>query len=83
VSDPRVIFVLLADSDGTFRSSDEPFGVAVTTEEEAQRFVRDGGVGYTHSYIKTIVFDNKDDALKHKYGWYSSTKETKETKDKP
>jgi hypothetical protein len=71
MSDPKEIFVLLADSDGTLRSTDEPFGVAVTNEEEAKRFVAEGGVGYTQSYVKITVFDNKDDALRHRYpSWY-------------
>lgn len=63
----KEIFVLLADGDGTMRSQDTPIGVAVTTEEEAERFVKDGGVGYSHSYVKVQVFDNKDDALNHLY----------------
>lgn len=61
------VFVLLTDSDGTLRSHDEPFGVAVTTEEEAKRFVKDGGVGYTHSYAKLVVFADKDAALRHRF----------------
>jgi hypothetical protein len=59
------VFVLLMDDAGTSRSSDELFGVAVTTEEEAKRFVRDGGVGYSHSYAKVRVFADKDAALRH------------------
>ena len=59
----KEIYVLLADGDGTMRSGNEPFGVAVTTEEEAKRYVAEKGVGYTHSYCKVTVFDNKDDAL--------------------
>lgn len=61
------VHVLLADSDGTMRSRDEPFGVAVTSEEEAKRFVADGKVGYRHSYTKVRVFDNKDAALDHAF----------------
>jgi hypothetical protein len=61
------VFVLMADGDGTMRSSDEPIGVAVTTKEEADRYVKEGGVGYTHSYVKLVIFDNKDDALRHLY----------------
>jgi hypothetical protein len=62
---PKVkeIYVLLADGDGTTRSSDTPFGVAVTTEKEAKRYVDEKGVGYTHSYCKVTVFDDKEDAL--------------------
>jgi hypothetical protein len=59
----KEIFILLADGDGTMRSCDEPFGVAVTTEDEAKRYVSEKGVGFTHSYCKVTVFDNKDEAL--------------------
>lgn len=55
----------MADSDGTLHSSDEPAGVAVTTEEEAKRFVRDGGIGYSHSYEEVKIFNNKDDAVNY------------------
>ena len=48
----KEVFVLLADGDGTMNSSDTPWGVAVTTEEEAQSYVKKGGIGYTHSYAK-------------------------------
>ncbi len=58
------VFVLLADGDGTMRSQDEPFGVAVTTEEEAKRYVKDGCVGYTQSYVKVTVFKDKDKAIR-------------------
>jgi len=63
----KKIYVLLADGDGTMRSSDTPFGVAVETEEEAKRFVKDGGVGYTHSYQKLTLFKDKDKAIRWKY----------------
>lgn len=59
------IYILMADSDGTLHSSDEPAGVAVTTEEEAKRFVRDGGIGYSHSYEEVKIFNNKDDAVNY------------------
>ena len=64
---PDELFVLLSDGDGTMRSSDTPFGVAVTTEKEAERYVEEGGVGYTHSYTKVCVFKDKDDALRHAF----------------
>ena len=57
------VYVLMADGDGSMRSRDEPFGVGVTTKEEAERFVQEGGVGYTHSYRKIEIFENKDDAI--------------------
>ncbi|MEE9354186.1 MAG: hypothetical protein V3U75_01215 [Methylococcaceae bacterium] len=59
----KEVYVLLADGDGTMRSSDEPFGVAVESEEEAKRYVEGKGVGYTHSYQKLTVFDDKDKAI--------------------
>jgi hypothetical protein len=61
----KKIFVLMCDGDGTLHSSDTPFGVAVDNEEEAKRFVKEGKVGYTHSYQELTVFSNKDDAIKH------------------
>ena len=70
MSAPTEIFILMADSDGTLRSSDSPIGVAVKTLEEAERFVREGKVGYSHSYVKVRIFDDKDEALRHLYPWY-------------
>ena len=61
------IYVLLADGDGTMRSSCEPFGVAVTTKEEAERYLKDGGVGFYHSYTKVKIFKDKDEGLKWRY----------------
>ena len=58
----KEVFVLLADGDGTMNSSDTPWGVAVTTEEEAKSYVKKGGIGYTHSYAKLNVFEKYDDA---------------------
>lgn len=57
------VYVLLADDDGTMRSRDMPFGVAVRTEEEAKQYVKDGGVGYTHSYEKLRVFDSAKEGI--------------------
>lgn len=59
------VFVLRADTAGTLRSSDDPIGVAVTTQAEAVRFVAEGGVGYSRSYLKVRVFADKDAALRH------------------
>lgn len=61
------VYVLLADGDGTMRSIDEPWGVAVTTEEEARRYVKRGGIGYSHSYTKVRVFERYGDARKAIY----------------
>jgi len=54
----------MSDDSGTTFSRDMPFGVAVKTEEEAKRFVKEGKFGYGHSYEKITLFDNKDDAIK-------------------
>lgn len=64
MSQLKEVFVLLADSDGTLRSTAAPWGLAVTTEEEAKRYVKKGGIGYTHSYIKIKVVDTYEDAIK-------------------
>lgn len=58
------VYILKSDSAGTMRSIDIPFGFAVTSEEEAKRFVEEGEFGYTHSYEKITVVDNKDDAIR-------------------
>jgi hypothetical protein len=61
------VYILLADGDGTMRSIDEPFGVAVRTEEEAKAFVANGKVGYTHSYTKVRIFDKAQDGIDWKF----------------
>ena len=65
------VYVLLADGDRTMRSSPEPFGVAVTTVEEAKRFLKDSikteSDQHFYGYAKLKVFTNKDDALKWTY----------------
>jgi hypothetical protein len=60
----KYVYVLLADGDGTMRSSDTPFGVAVDTEEEAKRYVKEGKVGYTHSYAEVRVFSDSNEGIK-------------------
>lgn len=57
------VYILKTDGDGTTFSIDKPFGVVVTSKEEAERFVKEGKFGYTHSFEEAVVFDNKDDAL--------------------
>ncbi len=57
------IFVLLADEDGTTFSREQLFGVAVTSELEAKRFVREGKVGHSRSYQKVRVFNDIESAL--------------------
>lgn len=61
------VYVLLADGDGTLHSINEPWGVAVKTEEEAKRYVKKGGVGYTHGYFKCRVFDSFEDGIDYVY----------------
>jgi hypothetical protein len=61
------IYVLLADGDGTMRSVNEPFGVAVTSEEEAKQFVTESEVGYSRSYAKIRVFETFTDAVSWKF----------------
>lgn len=58
----KEVFVLLADGDGTTRSIDTPWGAAVLTKEEAQRYVKEGGIGYTHSYTKVRIFETYEEA---------------------
>jgi hypothetical protein len=66
-------YELLADGDGTTRSRDTPFGVAVRTKEEADRFVREGRVGYSNSYRKVVVYDGvaeyRKDHPSPSYSW--------------
>lgn len=66
MKEPQYIYILLADGDGdgTMRSQDTPFGVAVDSEEEALKYVAEGGVGFTHSFVKVEVFSGKNEALK-------------------
>lgn len=60
----KEVYILMADTDGTMRSSDSPIGVAVTSLEEAKRFVEDCDVGYSRSFQKISVYQNKDEAMK-------------------
>lgn len=71
----KEVWVLLADGDGTTFSRDKPFGVAVSSPEEAKRYVEEGGVGYTHSLEKVVIFDDKDDAIRHIYPSHKSKSE--------
>ena len=64
----KEVFVLLADGDGTMRSKDEPWGAAVTTEEEAKRYTEKGNIGFTHSYTKVKIFETYDEAKEAIYG---------------
>lgn len=53
------VFVLLADGAGT----SHPWGAAVTTEEEAKRYVIEGGIS-SHSYAKVRIFKTYEEARK-------------------
>ena len=63
------IFILMSDLDGTTRSISEPMGIAVTTIEEAERFVLEAKERNWNSctYNKIKVFTNKDDALNWRF----------------
>jgi hypothetical protein len=60
----KEMFLLLANCGASF-SRDINLEVAVTTEDEAKRYVAEKGIGFTHSYCKIKMFVNKDDALKY------------------
>lgn len=62
------IFILLADVDGTMRSINEPWGAAVDSEDEAKRYTKVGGIGFTHSYVKLKVFKTFDEAREVIFG---------------
>ena len=57
----KVVYLLLADFLGTPKSRKEHFGVAVASEECAEKFVQSGGIGVSRSYAKIYIFDNEDD----------------------
>ena len=60
----RKVYILMADGDGTTRSRPEPFGVAVNSKEEAERFVKEGNVGWNQTYSEIKVFDNFESGVK-------------------
>lgn len=62
------VFVLLEDGDRTMRSVPEPFGVAVTSEAEAQRYVAEGGNPSVYAYQRLRLFEDYDDACRSVYG---------------
>ena len=56
----------MSDGDGTMHSQPTPFGVAVSSEAEAKRFVKEAtkaGWG-SPEYCKVRIFSDKDDAIK-------------------
>lgn len=62
------VFVLLEDGDQTMRSTREPFGVAVTTEAEAIRYVEEGRNPSAYGYQRLRVYTDYDDAVRSVYG---------------
>ncbi len=65
---PTEVFVLLEDGDRTTRSVPEPFGVAVTTEAEAKRYVEEGRDPSVYAYQRLRVYTDYDDAVRSVYG---------------
>ena len=63
----KTVFVLLADGDQTMHSKPMPFGVAVTSQEEAHRLA---GGGYYSNYMELRIFENVESALMFKYPNY-------------
>ena len=72
------IYLLTCDDKGNTHSTLQSIGAAVTTEEEARRYVEEAEIpnkgnvlGYYHGYKTIEVFDNKDDAIKYVLNkWY-------------
>ena len=52
------VYLLKCDADGTMRSIDKPFGYAVTTEDEAKKFVNSDKGGYSNSYEKVTIIES-------------------------
>jgi hypothetical protein len=60
----KIVYVLKCDTDGTMRSIPEPFGVALTKEEDAKRFATDfKNYGYKQSYEKLTIYKSLENAL--------------------
>ena len=64
----KEVFVLLADTAGTMRSGEDPFGVAVTNEAEAKKFSKKRNIGYSQSYQKVRIFETEKEAVEHYMG---------------
>ena len=54
----KEIYVLLMDNGGTTRSIPEPFGVAVETIGEAERFVSESHSQYERGFSRVKVFSD-------------------------
>ncbi len=59
----KEIYLLTCDADGTMRSRNDSFGVAVTSQKEAEAFVNDHNYGYSQSYEKIAIFESTEEAL--------------------
>ena len=56
----KSVFVLMLDSSMTTFSSAEPFGVAVISEDDTQKFKKSG---YRNDYDKVTIFENVESGL--------------------
>ena len=48
-------------------SKEKPFGVAVTTEDEAKNFVQESNQGYYRTYQELKIFKDKDKGIQWKF----------------
>ena len=66
------VYVLMSDGDGTMHSRATPFGVAVDTKEEAERYVQEAKAKgwWSPEFIKIRIFQDKDEAIKWAYPRY-------------
>lgn len=60
----KEIFVLLADGAGSMRSTEQPFGVAVSSEKEARKFAK-SEFSFSDNYQKVKVFKTCKEAIEH------------------
>ena len=51
------VYVLLLDIDENFSSRPEPIGIAVTSKEEAEQWVKDARHQFSRSYCSLEVYD--------------------------
>jgi len=65
----KYAYVLMSDGDGTMHSRATPFGVAVDTEKEAKRFVKEAEKSgwWSPEYTKVRIFTDKDEAIEWAY----------------
>ena len=58
----KKVYILLCDDDGNTLSQTKPIGVAVTSKEEAEKFLK-LGYSYKDDYMEVDVFDTLDEAI--------------------